>query len=186
MDLRLINTTLTDISNKNDFVLLNNIFTPKVEINSVSFSDFYEITEILPDYFLYDFTGLTSLDLSSLTNITKIGRSNFHRTLLKSVIFPNPEKITEIGQGAFNESRLESFDFSIYTSLNSIGAGAFMNCNRMKEINIGSLDFNQITTGATAFLGIQKTGTIKCASQTHRNNLVIKYPIFTNWTVEIT
>ena len=98
-------------------------------------------TEI-PDFALDRSTGLVSLDLSGLKDLTRIGRSAFEScSKLAAIDFSGLTHLETIGVGAFwSCTALKNIDLSGAPNLITIEERAFSTCTALKTLNLSGLD----------------------------------------------
>ncbi|MBQ4420942.1 MAG: leucine-rich repeat domain-containing protein [Bacteroidales bacterium] len=139
--------------NVKNCITYNDAFKYKTNLNVVYIGD---SVEVLPNYFVYGCTKLTSIALPN--NITTIGNSSFENcTRLKTPILP--DSLVYIGNKAFNKCRMIDNSLTIPKKVNYIGNLAFDSCSLLNSIimkgnppSIYTNTFNDINNNIPLFV----------------------------------
>lgn len=134
------------------------IFSPTPSDTSLNANikvvNFTSSIESIGQYAFFKCTGISSLSLSSCTNLKTIGLSAFEGCVVVGTI--RSTKMESIGQSAFvGCTRITSVNLSGATNLKSIGYGAFSGCTGLTSFNIDNCT-NLTSIGERAFSGCTK------------------------------
>jgi len=95
---------------------------------------------------LSDCPSLTSVDLSGLREVQKIGSDFLSRAIsLRHLSTAGLSSVTEVGSGFLREcDSLESIDASQLTALTSVGADFMRGCGRLCELDLGAAPISTV------------------------------------------
>lgn len=142
------------------------------------------------NYPFFQFVLMTQIKLPVLSGITLLGPLFLaYCSKLESFSFGDSfPDVTSIGIRAFEASAIKSLDLSGLTKLKSCGV-ICRNCESLREINIGGLDFSQIsvTTDGTDFRNVPNMADriIRADSAAGAAAFKAKFPAVSNWTVVV-
>lgn len=128
VDFEMDNTPMSNLVAAGTSTTLNGTLYEKTTIKEITFGKSYRNVTSIDNFFLYNCSALTSLDLNAFSNITSIG-GNFM-------------------QGCSN---LTSLDLSAFSNITSIGNGFLYGCSKLTQFKIGAISVPQ--TVAAGFLG---------------------------------
>ncbi len=167
--LRTFNRSNTPITNfspppTSTNIVISNRVESKSSLRYIYFgTDYSTITTLTNNFFIYNCTNLNEVNLIGLRGLQNI-------------------------TNGFLQSSIQKLDLRPLTSLTSIGATfCAANNSLLTEINIGSLDFNNISVGIDAFQGIPNTTSrvLKADSYLLATAFKTKCPNISNWTIII-
>jgi hypothetical protein len=145
-------------------VYINNRGVARRDISRIYFGDDYNTIDEIPNNFLYNFYSLVSIGLKGFINVQKIGN-----------------------YGLYGCNSLPSIDLSVYNNLNIIGTYFISLSPILKEINIGSVDWSNITIGRSILAETPNvpTSILRADSQELADIVKTKIVSLSDWTVVI-
>lgn len=104
IDFDLDNTPINNLSTSSSSITVNGQSVVKNTIKEVYFGDSYNNITSIRNSFLHGCSGLTSVDLSSLSNITSIGNYFLHNCSGLTTLKMGAETPPTLGYNAFNST----------------------------------------------------------------------------------
>ena len=135
-------------------ITIDGVSIVKNTIKEIHFGEKYFDVVTIPEYFMYHFIGLVSIDIPSFA--TTIGNNAFMNCSgLTSLTIPN--SVISIGDNAFmNCNGLTTL--TIGNSVDTIGNNAFSNCSDLDSVTIGTADWSDVIVGINVMSGVPNTG----------------------------
>jgi hypothetical protein len=168
---------------------INGSAVNKSNITELCFGDSYNTVTTVGDHFIAKFESLVKLNLSGLKNLATTGFNFMERIGVQTLDLSALVNLTKIGWNFLSEGKVESLNMSSFKKVTSINAFAFINCYYLTKIQIGGVDWSNITIN-TADLMRNVPNNSTCLLYADSQILADKFKAkmngaVSNWTVVI-
>ena len=175
----------------NTVINFANVATSKSGVISIVLrNDLTNNVTSIGNHFIYKYTSLTFIDLSSLSNVTSIGNNFLQETHLTSIdlssfsnvttignyflylitplksIILNLPSVIKIGDYFLRGASIKSIDLSLLSNVTSIGDNFLFLCNYLESVDFGTIQ-------DTVFAQNNNTLSVGNASQSYINGIKI-------------
>lgn len=180
------NTPMTNFCTGGLPIIINNQSVAVENIRHISFGEDYNRITAIPDYFLNQYSYLTSVDLSVFTNVTSIGMSFLDGcSLLTSVDLSAFINVTSIGITFLAScTSLASVDFSAFTNVKSIDVLFLANCTSLTSVDLSGF-INLTDIGGGFLAGCISLTSIDLSAFTNVLNIEFNFLSYCYWLTSI-